>query len=659
MYKCKEEFDDVQGKLGRIESVLKNFEVRMQTIEQRIESFETSVMAIQTDESDSKIKNARLRTSITSREVKSSHKDDYTSAKESDLGKTTTSTAALNANDKDSIFKNGTSVQQKERTSSTADSDGTSDSSAIGAVGGDPKEGSVLPNTQTGESSGHLDEETIRINKLNEKNSEKMQPHTSRQQESGEVKVQVIEQRVAKSHDDENYWRYLAVKEVEKGKETLKDLEGVHSIVCLDISESMVKGDAWKEAKSFVLDYFNGLEEVATRYGIADEHVALVTFGHETKVQKRLTNKFNELRDTLESLQLGGPSPLYGGMALALAAAGSSHHIVHMVNVVQVFTKIIVITDGQLTDQKMFAGPDIPGIDVDRGQSKVLQLIEEYKSNHIDIYVVPVGQADREFLNLMTNVGEASMLDYKSGRQLSRRTYLSTKVHDPLGIDVLGLLEKLTGIRDESLDLSAEDKKMMDDIKEKAKKSILSPFGVNKYAERKDANFPPIGSRVRRGPDWKWKEQDSYGPGTVIGHSENSDQVWVEWDENEHQNVYRYGNQGYDVLIVDQPRELKRGQEIAVGCVVRPGKDRNVHKSVDRGVVVKIDRDDKTATIRWSNGEISDCTYGRMDKQEIVVCSGFQPFETEGHVLGSTFEEKPVQIVEIKTKNKNKNKNVN
>ena len=39
------------------------------------------------------------------------------------------------------------------------------------------------------------------------------------------------------------------------------------------------------------------------------------------------------------------------------------------------------------------------------------------------------------------------------------------------------------------------------------------------YLERDNENLPKIGSRVRRGPDWQWREQDSYGPGTVIGHA--------------------------------------------------------------------------------------------------------------------------------------------
>ena len=33
--------------------------------------------------------------------------------------------------------------------------------------------------------------------------------------------------------------------------------------------------------------------------GITDEHVALVTFGHDTRVVKRLTNHFEEVRASL------------------------------------------------------------------------------------------------------------------------------------------------------------------------------------------------------------------------------------------------------------------------------------------------------------------------------------------------------------------------
>ena len=34
--------------------------------------------------------------------------------------------------------------------------------------------------------------------------------------------------------------------------------------------------------------------------------------------------------------------------------------------------------------------------------------------------------------------------------------------------------------------------------------------------------MPNVGTRVRRGPDWKWQNQDSGGSGTVTGHSRRS-----------------------------------------------------------------------------------------------------------------------------------------
>lgn len=42
------------------------------------------------------------------------------------------------------------------------------------------------------------------------------------------------------------------------------------------------------------------------------------------------------------------------------------------------------------------------------------------------------------------------------------------------------------------------------------------------YREIPDKNLPPIGSRVRRGPDWMWNTQDSFGAGTVVGHDYGS-----------------------------------------------------------------------------------------------------------------------------------------
>lgn len=51
----------------------------------------------------------------------------------------------------------------------------------------------------------------------------------------------------------------------------------------------------------------------------------------------------------------------------------------------------------------------------------------------------------------------------------------------------------------------------------------LGKFLVNEVSfmsnrELEGSHLPPLGSRVRRGPDWKYNNQDQGGPGTVVGH---------------------------------------------------------------------------------------------------------------------------------------------
>lgn len=58
------------------------------------------------------------------------------------------------------------------------------------------------------------------------------------------------------------------------------------------------------------------------------------------------------------------------------------------------------------------------------------------------------------------------------------------------------------------------------------KSSYRPPVEKDKIENDRDPLFkernpqmPPLGSRVKRGRDWRYENQDDYGPGTVIGHS--------------------------------------------------------------------------------------------------------------------------------------------
>ncbi|MCC6625585.1 MAG: hypothetical protein IT385_30385 [Deltaproteobacteria bacterium] len=81
-----------------------------------------------------------------------------------------------------------------------------------------------------------------------------------------------------------------------------------------------------------------------------------------------------------------------------------------------------------------------------------------------------------------------------------------------------------------------------------------------------DIALPP-GTRVKRGPDWKWEDQDQGGLGTVTRRSDIDDEwVVVRWDHGGNE-AYRYGAEGaYDLEVVpDAPPP-----PLTVGYRVRP-----------------------------------------------------------------------------------------
>ena len=45
------------------------------------------------------------------------------------------------------------------------------------------------------------------------------------------------------------------------------------------------------------------------------------------------------------------------------------------------------------------------------------------------------------------------------------------------------------------------------------------------YLDHNASILPPVGTRVRRGPDWKYYMQDGRGPGTVTGQYEGGKHV--------------------------------------------------------------------------------------------------------------------------------------
>ncbi|WAR08307.1 hypothetical protein MAR_018265 [Mya arenaria] len=385
-------------------------------------------------------------------------------------------------------------------------------------------------------------------------------------------------------------WHLLMRKEMGEGHDSgIKDLGGVHNIILVDISESME--GAWPEVTAFFNDYISGLEFFATQ-GIDEEHVALVTFGHETKVQQRLTNKYRSLKTAFSQLKVGGPSPLTAGILMTFAAAGSSEHQICVMNGIVVPSRVILITDGEPTDTSLYMGPDeATPSQLDETRSQVISEMEQARKFSLDVFFVPVGRANREFINLMAAVVNGK---FQCGR--------------------------LGGLISSSVSLSERDKSDIKEIKEKAfEKLVRNPSDDDdSYKEKSDCDLPVQGSRVRRGPEWRYDDDQDKGlAGTIVGHCDDGRRVWVDWDTpGSFLFHYRYGQGGaYDVILVDEKRRLGVGEIMAVGCQVKPGpgwKSSNTDIGLQCiGVVLRIHMAGAVpkALVRWENGARGEYSY--------------------------------------------------
>ncbi|KAH3797718.1 hypothetical protein DPMN_151305 [Dreissena polymorpha] len=413
-------------------------------------------------------------------------------------------------------------------------------------------------------------------------------------------------------------WTRLATEEEAKALTAVdRPEDGTHTVLLLDISESMASGDSWRKAKHFVNTFLSGLEEHSKlrryeRNDPIDEHVSLVTFGHRTETLVPMTKDFRAVRDAIgkSKLELGGPSPLLGGLLIAAKNAGASNKP-GLINGVFLQNRIIVITDGQPTELSLFSGPDVADeSQIDEERTILLSILDQITNILISVFFIEVPNCETTLFHCIRDHAVRNVFDCDSGRRLAKRNHLCLKFGFDHQVGDFGssMAEDLEDMHD----LSIATRRVADAVATRKRPTEL-------YRESNCKTLPIIGSRVRRGPDWKWDNQDKDGPGTVVGHCEDDVRVWVQWDNTEDRNVYRYG-ESFDVLVVDEIRHLKPGQRMAVGCHVKPGRDgkfHNVH-NWNKGVVIKMTP--PKAQVRWDSGIRGDYSYGEDGKFEIELC---------------------------------------
>ncbi|XP_021360493.1 uncharacterized protein LOC110454971 [Mizuhopecten yessoensis] len=89
------------------------------------------------------------------------------------------------------------------------------------------------------------------------------------------------------------------------------------------------------------------IEELAN-FEVMHGNIAVTTFGSQPKVALHLTNDYTQARNVIDSLVAEGPSTLYRGLSMAIAACIANYANV-VVNDVRLMARVIVLTDGKFS----------------------------------------------------------------------------------------------------------------------------------------------------------------------------------------------------------------------------------------------------------------------------------------------------------------------
>ncbi|XP_061168835.1 uncharacterized protein LOC133178089 [Saccostrea echinata] len=408
---------------------------------------------------------------------------------------------------------------------------------------------------------------------------------------------------------DEYHWHRLAEHEAsENQKREHQHGRGVCTVFLLDTSASMA-GEGFHQMKRAFMDISN--EFIVHPH--LDENVAVIMFGEDVKFLHYYSNNYGSIRNCLGHIECRGSSPLEAGILLSLSCLryGGGHNAVFNPHI-KVRARLVIISDGRPTTSGDIGGPELDNASkesiFDGGFLK--SLVELSTAGRL-IFYENAKQCGRFALNMRI---ACCIVERKMSSNLTRDEIKTiakmSSLHDVSGKDLEDVCDIINEI-DAYKPITAED--LEEDV----------------FTERYE-NLPGIGTRVKRGPHWTWKNQDSHGPGTVIGHSERVGWVNVEWDSGVTLS-YQYGFDGfiekYDITPCKEPRILEN-EMIAVGCLVTRGPD---WKWGDQdggegnvGTVYRV-RKEAVILVKWPNGNRSNYRYGYDNKYDVTVCDPFDP----------------------------------
>ncbi|XP_034326548.2 uncharacterized protein [Magallana gigas] len=418
------------------------------------------------------------------------------------------------------------------------------------------------------------------------------------------------------------FWENKAIEETfENQKRKHEHGSGFCTVFILDTSETMA-GEGLHQMKKALWDI---LDEYKTL--CLDDNVAVIGFGAETKFLHYYSNRYSSIEKCLDNIDCKGPSPLESGIILSYSCIKHGRGHTSNVHPLVIRARVVVISDGNFTglsDPKESLETTTESETFDR----LLALVGSQGELNPFTFI-PVGRnPNNRILGALAAAAKGGrLIGWEEARQYARLS---------LNIRVAGhLLSQFCGetITEEVVrkqyPCSCHGTGTWKDINQVCE--ILNEKEV--YDEDEDdgdfkerySTMPCVGTRVRRGRDWHYGNQDSNGAGTVIGHTNLVGVVLVEWD-NGRRGDYRYA---YDLVICDEPRPIPRNKPIATGCLVRRGLDwqwGDQNGSKDSiGTVYRVRELRGEIYVRWPNGVKGNYRFGHKKKYDLFLCDPQDP----------------------------------
>ncbi|XP_069136645.1 serine-rich adhesin for platelets-like [Argopecten irradians] len=379
------------------------------------------------------------------------------------------------------------------------------------------------------------------------------------------------------------------------GEPSMERPKGLYTVLLVDTSYSTRVQSAKPIIENFIESFMDEIEDSAANETL-EENVALVTFGKSTGIQQGFTNDFSLIRDAFDTIPLQ-----------IIPYNNVKHRIIQIVRLFR--AKKYPVSCGAVNKDYNDEGL-IDDISAIGGGSKI-ELLRQPQSlaqakilGRYYLYQTIVAQVKHDF-DESGGLADPSriLMDVTSNKSLDRRDReeLVKMLHSH---DIVAKF-------DESVDAEESDDEVL-----------------KGYTFQDLAHMPLIGTRVKKGPQWKLGMPDPGGLGTVVAHASEG-VVVVKWDRGK-VDRYQYRTDCQEVTLpgeTAQPRQLRSGQDIDVGCWVKRGPQwskGDEDGQASHGVVIRRHRN-QSVTVKWPIGIVERYKCGQDGIMEVEATTYVPP----------------------------------